>query len=44
MVIFKNANKEIVEILRRGGIGVIPTDTIYGIVRSALLKNTVQSS
>ena len=33
--------KEIVECLRRGGVGVLPTDTIYGLVGSALKPATV---
>jgi L-threonylcarbamoyladenylate synthase len=32
---------EIVETLKSGGIGVLPTDTMYGIVGSALNKKTV---
>ncbi len=32
---------ELVKKLRRGGVGVIPTDTIYGVVGSALLPRTV---
>lgn len=32
---------EIVNLLKKGGIGVIPTDTIYGIVGSALNPQTV---
>ncbi len=31
-----------VEILRNGGIGIIPTDTLYGIVGSALQQNTIE--
>lgn len=31
-----------VEMLKEGGIGVIPTDTIYGVVGSALNKKTVE--
>lgn len=34
--------KNIVETLKKGGIGVIPTDTIYGILGSALNKETVE--
>ncbi len=30
------------EVLRRGGVGVMPTDTIYGIVGSALRPSTVR--
>ena len=40
--IFKNFNSEAVIILKNGGVGVIPTDTIYGIVGSALNKKTVE--
>lgn len=32
----------IAEILKRGGVGVMPTDTIYGVVGSALSKKTVE--
>ena len=35
----KNKN---IEILRKGGIGVMPTDTIYGVVGQALNKKTVE--
>ena len=38
----KNANKIIVPILLSGGIGVFPTDTIYGVLGSALKKETVE--
>lgn len=34
--------EQIVSILKNGGIGVIPTDTIYGIVGSALKEKTVE--
>jgi len=40
--IFKDFNFEAVTILKNGGVGVIPTDTIYGIVGSALNKKTVE--
>lgn len=39
---FKTFNNKEVEIIRRGGVGVIPTDTIYGIVGSALIPKTVK--
>jgi L-threonylcarbamoyladenylate synthase len=42
MVVSNNFNKEIVELIKNGGIGVIPTDTIYGLVGLALNKNSVQ--
>jgi L-threonylcarbamoyladenylate synthase len=32
----------IAQTLRRGGVGVMPTDTIYGIVGSALKRKTVE--
>lgn len=31
----------IVDILKKGGVGILPTDTIYGLVGSAILRNTV---
>jgi L-threonylcarbamoyladenylate synthase len=34
-------NKEIVKILKNGGVGVLATDTIYGLVGSALSKKAV---
>jgi len=34
--------KDIAPILKLGGVGVIPTDTLYGIVGSALDKKTVE--
>ncbi len=33
---------DIVNILKNGGVGIIPTDTIYGIVGSALNKKAVE--
>ena len=38
----KNIEKNIVPILLSGGIGVFPTDTIYGVIGSALNKKTVE--
>lgn len=35
-------DKELVDIIKRGGVGVIPTDTMYGVVGSALSKKTVE--
>lgn len=35
-------SREVVELLKAGRVGVIPTDTIYGIVGSALKKDTVE--
>lgn len=40
--IFRSLNIKSAEILKNGGIGIIPTDTIYGIVGSALNANTVK--
>ena len=40
--LFKSFNLKPAEILKNGGVGVIPTDTIYGIVGSALNKKTVE--
>ena len=42
MVLKSLKNKEIIDLLKNGGVGVIPTDTIYGIVGSALNKKTVE--
>ncbi len=38
----KKFTVEIEKILKSGGIGVIPTDTIYGLVGSALNKKAVR--
>ena len=37
-----NEYKKEIEILRRGGVGVMPTDTIYGLVGSAFSKKAVE--
>lgn len=34
--------KDIIETIKAGGIGVIPTDTMYGIIGSAFNKKTVE--
>ncbi|MDB5204440.1 MAG: hypothetical protein JWP09_468 [Candidatus Taylorbacteria bacterium] len=34
--------KEIIETIKSGGIGVIPTDTMYGIIGGAMNKKTVE--
>lgn len=34
-------HKDAITILKRGGIGVLPTDTLYGVVGSALSKKAV---
>jgi L-threonylcarbamoyladenylate synthase len=41
-MIKKNFSSEIKELVLKGGIGVIPTDTIYGVVGSAFSKKTVE--
>lgn len=42
-MIFKNFNsKKIEDTLKNGGVAVIPTDTLYGIVSSALDKKAVK--
>lgn len=41
-MLFKSLNSKAIKILKTGGIGVIPTDTIYGLVGSALNKKTVE--
>lgn len=41
MKVFSRFNPEVRRILHKGGVGVIPTDTIYGIVGSALSPKTV---
>lgn len=33
---------QIIDLLKMGGVGVMPTDTIYGIVGSALIPETVE--
>jgi L-threonylcarbamoyladenylate synthase len=38
----KKSDSKVVEILKNGGVGIIPTDTIYGIVASALLPSAVE--
>lgn len=35
-------DKNIIKILKNGGIGILPTDTIYGLVGSALSKKAVE--
>lgn len=35
-------NEELIAALRLGGVGVLPTDTLYGLVASALLPDAVQ--
>ncbi len=40
-MIFKSFTSSVIKVLKSGGIGVLPTDTIYGLVGSALNKKTV---
>jgi L-threonylcarbamoyladenylate synthase len=35
-------NENLIDVLKRGGVAVIPTDTLYGVVGSALNKATVE--
>lgn len=42
MKILKSFSPEAVKFVSKGGIGVIPTDTLYGIVCSALSKKAVE--
>lgn len=43
MIIIKSLSSErLVEIIKKGGVGVIPTDTIYGLVGKALSRKTVK--
>lgn len=41
MIVARSSTKEIEKLLWRGGIGVIPTDTMYGLVGRALSKRAV---
>ena len=36
-------SKKLASLIKKGGVGVLPTDTLYGIVGSALLPQTVES-
>lgn len=38
----QDMSNELIKVLREGGVGVAPTDTLYGIVASALNKNSVE--
>ena len=43
MIIIKSLSSEkLVEVIKKGGVGVIPTDTIYGLVGKALSRKTVK--
>ena len=39
---FKTLNKKVVFLLKRGSVGIIPTDTLYGLVGQALNRKTVE--
>ena len=40
--VYSRINPKIKEILKRSGVGVIPTDTLYGVVGSALIPKAVE--
>jgi len=40
--IFNSEKKNIVEIIKEGGVGIFPTDTLYGLVGSALSEKAVE--
>lgn len=42
MQIYKSFTPEIIELIRRGGIGVIPTDTVYGLVGSLFSQSAIE--
>ncbi|MCK4588648.1 threonylcarbamoyl-AMP synthase [Candidatus Woesebacteria bacterium] len=43
MIIVKSLSSEkLVEVIKKGGVGVIPTDTIYGLVGKALSRKTIK--
>jgi len=42
MIIRKKISKKIERILLNGGVGVLATDTIYGLIGSALSKKTIK--
>jgi L-threonylcarbamoyladenylate synthase len=42
MYAFSMERKQIIEILKTGGIGVMPTDTLYGLVGQALSREAVE--
>ncbi len=42
MVVTKKFTKEVKDKLRKGAVGVIPTDTLYGIVANALHEHSVE--
>lgn len=42
MLLSKSFSKEIINIVKNGGVGIIPTDTIYGIIANATNKKSVE--
>lgn len=42
MEIFSSFTPEVVEILKNGGVGIIPTDTIYGVVGQLFNQSAVE--
>ncbi|MEO8637351.1 MAG: L-threonylcarbamoyladenylate synthase [Candidatus Taylorbacteria bacterium] len=42
MITSKEFDREIKKIIKKGGVGVIPTDTLYGLVGSALQEEAVE--
>jgi len=40
--IFQKINKNIINVIKEGGVGVLPTDTLYGLVALALNKKAVK--
>lgn len=40
--VFKNFDFKVAEVIRSGGVGVLPTDTIYGLVGTAMNEETVE--
>ena len=42
MITKKSSDNEIIKLIKNGGIGVIPTDTVYGLVGLALNKDVVE--
>jgi L-threonylcarbamoyladenylate synthase len=42
MVVNTNDHKDVIPLLKKGKVGVMPTDTIYGLLASALKKASVE--
>lgn len=43
LIEYMKVDKKVIETLQSGGIGILPTDTIYGVVGSVLNKETIES-